>query len=148
MGSLNEVLSGARGHRIGVLCKGLDALADSFQLRASRAGIVSANVAACAPQIAFSLGRDDDAVAHVRASGLAFQVIENFVHGTALSLLGLRQTTADAGHGVQMIGYVPICCRIEHNDFGLPLTVRTSGLPVFFMRFINPDELRLNVVME
>jgi hypothetical protein len=30
----------------------------------------------------------------------------------------------------------------------LPLTVNTSGLPVFLKRFISPDELRLNVVME
>lgn len=45
-----------------VMCKRLDPLAEPFQPCAGRAGIVPPDVAACLPQIGFSLRRDDDAV--------------------------------------------------------------------------------------
>ena len=61
---------------------------------------------------------------------LSRKLVENLIHGTAQSLLGLLQTTADAGHRVQAIRDV------WKDGLGIPLDMKVKGPTAMLAIFV------------
>ena len=69
---------------------------------------------AAAPQILAGIGREDDAIRHVLASGASFDGVKSIVDGTAQALLGLPQTATDTLYGVLVFSDLLVGFRVHH----------------------------------
>jgi hypothetical protein len=109
---------------------------------------VAADIAISRAEIGFSFGSDDDAVNHLPSRVFRLQFVEHLIGGRPAPFLAWakpRRMLATTSRWPATSWYA-VASRSTAS--ALPFTVSTSGRPVFFMRFIRPDELRLNVVRE